>query len=240
MVNVIITAPKGKMNSLILEEAVKCPDIEVVGTIGPKGRDYIGTEICGVKVYDDLDAVIDKCDLVVDFSGANIAMDVLDVCLAHNKALLEGSTGFTSEMNQKIEDASKKIPLLKAANTSFMVNVLMQMLEFAAKNLHTTCDIEIMDIHDRDKLDAPSGTALEMGEAMAQAAGIDLSQIQFHSGRMGDSPSTHTIYFGGTDERIEIRHQSYTGRCFAIGACRAIEFMEGKGPGMYTMANVVK
>ena len=77
----MITAPKGKMNSLILEEAVKCPDIEVVGTIGPKGRDYIGTEICGVKVYDDLDAVIDKCDLVVDFSGANIAMDVLDVCL---------------------------------------------------------------------------------------------------------------------------------------------------------------
>ena len=216
MVNVIITAPKGKMNSLILEEAVKCPDIEVVGTIGPKGRDYIGTEICGVKVYDDLDAVIDKCDLVVDFSGANIAMDVLDVCLAHNKALL------------------------KAANTSFMVNVLMKMLEFAAKNLHTTCDIEIMDIHDRDKLDAPSGTALEMGEAMAQAAGIDLSQIQFHSGRMGDSPSTHTIYFGGIDERVEIRHQSYTGRCFAIGACRAIEFMEGKGPGMYTMADVVK
>ena len=131
MVNVIITAPKGKMNSLILEEAVTCPDIEVVGTIGPKGRDYIGTEICGVKVYDDLGAVIDKCDLVVDFSGANIAMDVLDVCLAHNKALLEGSTGFTSEMNQKIEDASKKIPLLKAANTSFMVNVLMKMLEFA-------------------------------------------------------------------------------------------------------------
>ena len=116
----------------------------------------------------------------------------------------------------------------------------MKMLEFAAKNLHTTCDIEIMDIHDRDKLDAPSGTALEMGEAMAQAAGIDLSQIQFHSGRMGDSPSTHTIYFGGIDERIEIRHQSYTGRCFAIGACRAIEFMEGKGPGMYTMADVVK
>ena len=110
MVNVIITAPKGKMNSLILEEAVKCPDIEVVGTIGPKGRDYIGTEICGVKVYDDLDAVIDKCDLVVDFSGANIAMDVLDVCLAHNKALLEGSTGFTSEMNRKIEDVEQKDP----------------------------------------------------------------------------------------------------------------------------------
>ena len=240
MIKVIITAPKGQMDSLILEEAVKCPDIEVVGTIGPKGRDYIGTEICGVMVYDDLDAVIDTCDLVVDFSGASIAMGVLDTCLKHNKALLEGSTGFTDEENKKIEEASKKIPLLKAANTSFMVNVLMQILEFAAEKLHTTCDIEILDIHERNKLDAPSGTALEMGEAMAKAAGIELSDITFHSGRMGNCPSTHTIYFGGIDERIEIHHQSYTGRCFAIGACRAIEFMEGKGVGMYTMEDVVK
>lgn len=240
MIKVIITAPKGKMDSLILEEAVKCKNIEVIGTIGPKGRDYIGTEICGVMVYDDLDVVIDQCDLVVDFSGADIAMDVLDVCLAHNKALLEGSTGFTEEQNKQIDEASKKIPLLKAANTSFMVNVLMKILAFAAKNLASTCEIEIMDIHDKNKLDAPSGTALEMGEAIAYAAGIDMSKIEFHSGRMGDSPSTHIIYFGGIDERIEIRHESYTGRCFAIGACRAIEFMEGKGIGMYTMEDVVK
>lgn len=239
MIKVIITAPKGKMDSLILEEAVKCDAIEVVGAIGPKGRDYIGTEICGVMVYDDLEAVIDQCDMVVDFSGAEIAMEVLEVCLAHNKALLEGSTGFTEKQSRKIEEASKMIPVLKAANTSFMVNVLMRILEFAADNLADSCDIEIMDIHDRNKLDAPSGTALEMGEAIAGAAGMEVSQIEFHSGRMGDSPSTHTIYFGGIDERIEITHQAYTGRCFAIGACRAIEFMEGKDTGMYTMADVI-
>ena len=239
MIKVIITAPKGKMDSLILEEAVKCDTIEVVGAIGPKGRDYIGTEICGVMVYDDLEAVIDQCDMVVDFSGAEIAMEVLEVCLAHNKALLEGSTGFTEKQNRKIEEASKMIPVLKAANTSFMVNVLMRILEFAADNLADSCDIEVMDIHDRNKLDAPSGTALEMGEAIAGAAGMEVSQIEFHSGRMGDSPSTHTIYFGGIDERIEITHQANTGRCFAIGACRAIEFMEGKDTGMYTMADVI-
>ncbi len=95
-----------------------------------------------------------------------------------------------------------------------MVNVLMRILEFAADNLADSCDIEVMDIHDRNKLDAPSGTALEMGEAIAGAAGMEVSQIEFHSGRMGDSPSTHTIYFGGIDERIEITHQAYTGRCF--------------------------
>lgn len=239
MIKVIITAPKGKMDSLILKEAVKCDAIEVVGAIGPKGRDYIGTEICGVMVYDDLEAVIDQCDMVVDFSGAEIAMEVLEICLAHNKALLEGSTGFTEKQNRKIEEASKMIPVLKAANTSFMVNVLMRILEFAADNLADSCDIEIMDIHDRNKLDAPSGTALEMGEAIAGAAGMEVSQIEFHSGRMGDSPSTHTIYFGGIDERIEITHRAYTGRCFAIGACRAIEFMEGKDTGMYTMADVI-
>ena len=119
-------AERQKMDSLILEEAVKCDTIEVVGAIGPKGRDYIGTEICGVMVYDDLEAVIDQCDMVVDFSGAEIAMEVLEVCLAHNKALLEGSTGFTEKQNRKIEEASKMIPVLKAANTSFMVNVLMR------------------------------------------------------------------------------------------------------------------
>ena len=121
------------MDSLILEEAVKCDNIEVVGAIGPKGRDYIGTRIHGVMVYDDLDAVIDQCDMVVDFSGAEIAMGVLDICLAHGKALLEGSTGFTEEQNRKISEAAGKIPLLKAANTSFMVNVLMSLIEVAAK-----------------------------------------------------------------------------------------------------------
>ena len=241
MIKVIITAPKGKMDSLILEEAVKCENIQVVGTIGPKGRDYIGTEICGVLVYDDLEAIIDSCDLVVDFSGADIAMDILDVCLSHGKALIEGSTGFTKEQNERIEAAAKEIPLLKAANTSFMVNVLMKLLAFASENLADICDIEIMDIHDRYKKDAPSGTALEMGEAIAEAGGKDLSDITFHSGRMGSAaPSTHTIYFGTDDERIEITHRAYTGRCFAIGACKAIEFMEGKGAGMYTMADVVK
>lgn len=239
MIKVIITAPKGKMDSLILEEAVKRDDIEVVAAIGPKGRDYIGTEICGVIVYDDLDSVIDGCDLVVDFSGADIAMDVLDVCLKHNKALLEGSTGFTEEQNAAFDEASKRIPLLKAANTSFMVNVLVKMLELAASKLADKCQIEIMDIHDKDKLDAPSGTAKELAEVMADAGGIDVSQITHHSGRMGDSPSTHTIYFGGMDERITITHQAYTGRCFAKGACEAIVFMENKGPGLYLMSDVV-
>ena len=239
MIKVIITAPKGKMDSLILEEAVKRDDIEVVAAIGPKGRDYIGTEILGVMVYDDLDAVIDTCDLVVDFSGADIAMDVLDVCLRHNKALLEGSTGFTEEQNARMLDAAKRIPLLKAANTSFMVNVLVKMLELAASKLADQCQIEIMDIHDRNKLDAPSGTAKELAVAMAEAAGIDVSEITHHSGRMGDSPSIHTVYFGGTDERITITHQSYTGRCFARGACEAIVFMKDKGPGLYLMSDVV-
>lgn len=239
MIKVIITAPKGKMDSLILNEAVKHDDIEVVAAIGPKGRDYIGTEINGVMVYDDLDSVIDSCDLVVDFSGADISMEVLDICLKHEKALLLGSTGFTEEQTEKIYAASKEIPLLKAANTSFMVNVLMKMLELAASKLADKCQMEILDIHDKDKLDAPSGTAKEMGEAMAKAGGIDISDITFHSGRMGDSPSTHTIYFGGMDERLEITHRAYTGRCFAKGACEAIAFMEGKGPGLYQMQDVV-
>lgn len=240
MIKIIVIAPKGKMSSLVLEEAIKSEKIDVVAAIGPKGRQYIGTEIFGVRVYDDLELVIDQCDLVVDFSRAEVAMKVLDTCLAHNTALFEGTTGFTKEESEKIDVASKQIPLLKAANTSFMVNVLMELLEYTSQRLANDCDIEILDIHDRDKVDEPSGTAIEMGETIAHAGNIKGEMIRFHSGRIGDSPSTHIICFGGSDERIEFHHQSYTGRCFAIGACRAIEFMEDKKKGLYRMADVVK
>ena len=239
MMKIVITAPRGHMDGLILEEAVKRDNIEVVGTVGPKGRDYIGSEICGVMVYDDIEKIIDKCDLVVDFSGADISMPILEACVRHGKALICGSTGFTEEQNEKFAEASKSIPLLKAANTSYMVNVMMKLLALAAEKLSGLCRVEIIDMHDQNKKDAPSGTARELAEIISEAGGIPYDEIAFHSVRAGDIQSDHTVLFGGFGERLEITHHSYDWRCFARGACEAVIFMEGKGPGMYLMSDVI-
>ncbi|MEA4922771.1 MAG: 4-hydroxy-tetrahydrodipicolinate reductase [Eubacteriaceae bacterium] len=239
MMRIIITAPKGKMDSLILEEAVKDDGLEPVGLIGPAGRDYIGTEICGVKVYDDLGSVIENCDLVIDYSNTELSKQVLKICMDHGKALICGTTGFRDTDNEMFREAAEKIPVLKAANTSYMVNVMMKMAALAAEKLAGKCKMEILDLHDEKKADAPSGTALELGEILAEAAMISVDEIDHHSVRAGDIPSSHTIYFGGIGERIELTHHAYNWKCYAAGACSAAKFLEGKAPGLYLMSDVV-
>ena len=129
MVKVIITAPKGKMGSLILKEAAGRPSLDVAGALGRPGADYIGTEICGVKVSGDLEQIIDQCDLVIDFSTVENSMAVLRSCVAHGKGLICGTTGFTDEQEAEFRKAAETIPMMRASNTSYMVNVLSKMLE---------------------------------------------------------------------------------------------------------------
>lgn len=240
MVKVIITAPKGKMGSLILKEASGRPSLEVAGALGRPGADYIGTEICGVKVSEDLEEIIEQCDLVIDFSTVETSMDVLRTCVAHGKGIICGTTGFTDEQEAEFRKAAETIPMMRASNTSYMVNVLSKMLELGAKALSGLCDIDIMDMHDRKKKDAPSGTAKELGAAMAKAAHLSPEKdITYHSMRAGDVSSTHTIFFTGFGERIEVTHRAYNWACFANGACEAARFMENKEPGVYTMGDVI-
>lgn len=240
MVKVIITAPKGKMGSLILKEASGRPSLEVAGALGRPGADYIGTEICGVKVSEDLEEIIEQCDLVIDFSTVETSMDVLRTCVAHGKGIICGTTGFTDEQEAEFRKAAETIPMMRASNTSYMVNVLSKMLELGAKALSGLCDIDIMDMHDRKKKDAPSGTAKELGAAMAKAAHLSPEKdITYHSMRAGDISSTHTIFFTGFGERIEVTHRAYNWECFANGACEAARFMENKEPGVYTMGDVI-
>ena len=177
----IITAPRGKMGKLNTLIAADRPDIEIVGAIGPKGRDYIGEDLgkvasigkdLGVKVYDDIEQIIDECDCVLDFSTIELGMEILDACKKHGKALVCGTTGFSPEQRKAFADAGKVIPVMLAANTSKMVNVMSKLLEQAASALGDTCDIEILDMHDKKKLDAPSGTAKEMAETLKNAGAI--------------------------------------------------------------------
>ena len=255
---VIVIGPRGKMGKLITQVAASRDDMELVGAITPKGRDYIGKDLgtvamtgfeLGVPVTDDLESIIDSCDVIIDFSTKEMAMEVLDLAIAHKKALVCGSTGFS------VEEAGKQIPMLYAANTSKLVNIMNKLLELVTATLKDEIDIEILEMHDQWKKDAPSGTSKEMGEIMAHALGKELSDIAvygregesprepgtigYHSLRAGNIPSSHTVYFGGMGERLEITHHSYNWECFARGACDCAAYLEGKGPGFYSIKDVL-
>ena len=264
MWKIIVVGPKGKMGKLITQVIANRDDLELVAGIGPKGRDYIGSDLgdaamvgrkLNVPVVDDLESVIDQCDVIIDFSTKENAMDVLDLAIKYKKALVNGTTGFSAEEMQRFKDASAEIPMLYAANTSKLVNIMNKLLELVASTVGNELDIEILEMHDQWKKDAPSGTSKEMGETMAKALGKELSEIKvhgregvsprvpgtigYHSLRAGNIPSSHTVFFGGMGERLEITHHSYNWECFARGAVDCAAFLEGKGPGFYTIKDVL-
>lgn len=249
-IKVAITAPRGAMDSLIVCEAYKDEDLQVTGCIGTPGRDYIGRDaglVCGlgteigVPVTDSIEKVIDDCSVVVDYSTPELSMEVLDACLRHGKALLCGTTGFTEEQNAAFESAAGQIPIMKTANTSYVVTVMKQLLAEAAEKIGSRCRIEVIEMHHQDKKDAPSGTAIEMGRAMATAApDKTYDDITFHSVRAGNTPSSHRVIFGCMGEKLEISHDAYDWRCYALGACDGIKFLAGAAPGrIYTMEDVI-
>lgn len=262
--NVIVIAPKGKMGRLVIKAAAKTDAIKITGSIGPKGRDYIGMdsgiaagigEALGAPVYDNIESVIDNADVVIDFSNPEVSMNVFETALRHKKAVVCGTTGFSENDAERIREISKEIPVVFAANTSMVVNLMYKLLETAANVLGNLSDIEIIEMHDRFKADAPSGTSKEMGEIMAKAMGKHLNDIAvygrhgegmripdsigYHSVRAGDIPSSHTVLFGLMGERLEITHHAYNFECFANGACKAALYVFEKEPGFYTMMDVL-
>lgn len=261
---VIVTGPRGKMGKLITQMAAEREDLELVAGIGPKGRDYIGEDLgqiamtgknLGVPVVDDLESVIGQCDVIIDFSTKEMAMEVVDLAVKYGKALVCGTTGFTAEEFAKFEEAAEQIPMLYAANTSRLVNIMNKLLEIAAKAAGDGADIEILEMHDQWKKDAPSGTSKEMGEIMAHARGQELDDIAvygrhgvsprekgtigYHSLRAGNIPSSHTVYFGCMGERLEITHHAYNWECFARGACDCAAFLQDKPAGFYKIQDVL-
>ncbi len=261
---IIVIGPKGKMGKLIIQTAASREDFELIAGIAPKGRDYIGTDLgtiamvgreLGIPVVDDLAKVIDKCDVIIDFSTREMGMKVLDMAISHKKGLVCGTTGFSPEEMDRFKEASKEIPVLYAANTSKLVNIMNKLLELVTRTAGNDLDIEILEMHDQWKKDAPSGTSKEMGEIMAEALGKELKDIAiygregsaprapgtigYHSLRAGNIPSSHTVYFGGIGERLEITHHSYNWECFARGACDCAAFLADKGPGYYTIKDVL-
>lgn len=248
MIKVIVTAPTGKMGKLIVKAVYEQGGMKLVGAVGPRGRNYIGRDAgevsgmgCQVEalVYDNIEKIIEDCDVVIDFSTVELSMELVDACIKHKKALVCGTTGFSKEQEEKITDASTKISLLRAANTSYVTNVMKKLIALAAEALGDKAKIDIIDMHDENKVDSPSGTSKEFATEMAEASGKDLSEITHHSVRSGDVSSYHKVIFGCMGERLEITHHAYNFECYARGAVDGALFLEGKPVGLYGMADVI-
>ncbi|SHJ13400.1 4-hydroxy-tetrahydrodipicolinate reductase [Lutispora thermophila] len=263
--NIIIAGPRGKMGSLITKIASNRTDMKIVAGIGPEGRDYIGQDIGIVSgmgralnaiVVDDIKTVINESDVIIDYTTTEFSMEILEAALRSKKAVVCGTTGFSEEEFNRIKDASKQIPIVYAANSSRVVNLMYKLLKIAAEAIGNVSDIEIIEMHDRYKKDAPSGTSKEMGQVIAEALNKELKDIAvfgregkgervpgsigYHSIRSGDISSSHTVMFGLMGERLEITHHAYNWECFAQGACEAAAFLYGKEPGLYTIKDVLK
>lgn len=217
---IIVIAPKGKMGRLIVAQGLSHPEIEIVGGVGRPGSDYIGEDVglcagagheVGSKVVDHIAKIIEQADGIIDFSNPALSMEIMAAAVKHHKPLVCGTTGFSEEEKQRLYEGAKTIPLLYAANTSKAVRLMNKLLSIVAKELEGRAEIDIVEMHDAKKMDAPSGTAKEMGEAMAHALGKELeemmvcgrsgkgirpsNEITFHSIRSGDISSSHQVFY---------------------------------------------
>jgi len=235
----------------------------VAGTESP-GSSLIGQDLgvvagiqaIGVNISESLEQAVAQSQVAIDFTRPLVTLSTLDACVANGCAAVVGTTGFDADQKARIEDAAKKIPIVMAANFSVGVNVCLKLLHDAAAALGDDYDVEIIEAHHRHKVDAPSGTALAMGESVAHALGRDLEKVavygrEGHTGerdtqtigfetiRGGDIVGEHTVMFIGTGERVEISHRATSRMNFAAGAVRAAQWVAGRAPGLYNMQDVL-
>ncbi|GAB3190882.1 4-hydroxy-tetrahydrodipicolinate reductase [Hydrogenophaga aquatica] len=260
---VCIAGASGRMGRMLIEAVQAADDCALSGALdlphspalGQDAAAFLG-QASGVAIAADLDAALSQSRFLIDFTRPEGTMNHLRACVKHGVKLVIGTTGFSEEQKAEIAEASKHIAIMMAPNMSVGVNVTMKLLEMAAKALSTGYDIEIVEAHHRHKVDAPSGTALKMGEVIADALGRDLkdcavyeryghtgerdpSTIGFATVRGGDVVGDHTVMFLGTGERIEITHKSSSRATYAQGSLRAVRFLAGKANGLYDMFDVL-
>jgi 4-hydroxy-tetrahydrodipicolinate reductase len=205
---------------------------------------------------DDLNAILDQFDVLIDFTRPEATLEYLNTCVTAGKSMVIGTTGFDNKGLEVINNAAQQIPVVFAPNMSVGVNLSLKLLDMAARVIGEDADIEIVETHHRHKVDAPSGTALKMGEVVANALGRDLSTcavygregieeprdrqtIGFSTIRGGDVVGEHTVSFFMEGERVEITHKASSRLTFANGAVRAAGWLEGQSAGLYSMQDVL-
>ncbi len=260
---VVIAGCSGRMGHALLECVFADAELVLHGALdradNPQlGRDageHLG-EVSGVTVTDNVDEALKNADVLIDFTRPEASMVYLAACQKHHVKMIIGTTGFSAEQKLVIEAASKNIATVFAPNMSVGVTLLINLVQSAAKVLNEGYDIEIIEAHHRHKIDAPSGTALRLGEAAASALGRDLqdcavygregitgerdpSTIGFATVRGGDVVGDHTVLFAGIGERVELTHKASSRATFALGALRASKFLIGKNAGLFDMQDVL-
>ena len=238
--------------------------IAVVGASGRMGQTIIEVINQNDKVSlgaaldkgDDLNAILDQFDVLIDFTRPEATLEYLNTCVTAGKSMVIGTTGFDNKGLEVINNAAQQIPVVFAPNMSIGVNLSLKLLDMAARVIGEDADIEIVETHHRHKVDAPSGTALKMGEVVANALGRDLSTcavygregieeprdrqtIGFSTIRGGDVVGEHTVSFFMEGERVEITHKASSRLTFANGAVRAAGWLEGQSAGLYSMQDVL-
>ncbi len=264
MARIAITGAAGRMGRTLIEAVHSTEGCELAvvlerpgsSVIGMDAGELVGLGHFGTTIVDDIHKAVDDFDVLIDFTRPDVTEANMVVCKAANKKIVIGTTGFTDQQKQIIQKHGESIGIIFAPNMSVGVNLCFKLLDIAAKVMGEYTDIEVIEAHHRHKVDAPSGTALRMGEVVAEALGRDLKDcavygregiseerdrktIGFETIRAGDIVGEHTVMFADIGERVEITHKASSRMTFAKGAVRAASWIMQHNQGVYDMQDVL-
>jgi 4-hydroxy-tetrahydrodipicolinate reductase len=260
---IVVAGASGRMGRMLIETALKDPEIEMFAALDQPDSPAIGKTVgdlvglpCDLKVTADLDQALAGADCLIDFTRPSGTLSHLEACRRLKVGMVIGTTGFDADGKSALGAGSKEIPIVFAPNMAVGVNLVFKLLDTAARILSQGYDIEVLEAHHRQKIDAPSGTALRMGEVLANALQRDLSDcavygregvtgerdpstIGFATVRGGDIVGDHTVMFCGIGERVEITHKAGSRMPYALGSMRAAKFLRGRKDGLFDMQDVL-
>ncbi len=263
-IKIAIAGSSGRMGRVLLECIAQADDLVLHAALEHDGSAMLGRDagelsgaVCGVKISADVEAALQGADVLIDFTRPEGTLRHLEVCRRLGVNMVIGTTGFSAQQKAQLGAAAQDVGIVFAPNMSVGVNLVFKLLETASRVLAQGYDIEIIEAHHRHKVDAPSGTALGLGEVVARTLGRDLAEcavygregvtgerdpstIGFATVRGGDIVGDHTVLFAGIGERIEITHKASSRATFALGALRAARFLKANPAGMYDMQDVLE
>ncbi|WP_428624464.1 4-hydroxy-tetrahydrodipicolinate reductase [Sedimenticola sp.] len=264
MIRIAVVGAAGRMGKTLIQAVSETEGYTLGAATERPGSSLVGVDAgelagigrLGIAIQDSLQAVVDDFDVVIDFTAPQVTLSHLAVCRRHGKRMVIGTTGFSEIQKTELQAASEEIALILAPNMSVGVNLCFKLLDLAARVMGDDVDIEVIEAHHRHKVDAPSGTALRMGEVVADALGRDLKAcavygregitgerdrktIGFETIRAGDVVGDHTVLFAAMGERVEITHKASSRMTFANGAVRGAGWLMQRDKGLFDMQDVL-
>jgi len=264
MVRAVVVGAGGRMGRRIVHTILQTSGIGLAGAVERDGHPAVGQDVgdlagegsVGVVVGSDLSRVVDKAEVILDFTAPEVSLKSLEIGAEHHRAIVIGTTGFSPDQMERVRDLGPRTRCVMAPNMSVGVNVMFKIVEEMARVLGKDYDVEVIEAHHRFKKDAPSGTAMRLGEAIAGVLGQDLetvgvwgrkglvgerkaTEVGVHAVRAGDIVGDHTVIFGGVGERLEVTHRAHSRDNFARGAVKAALWVVDRPNGLYDMQDVL-